>query len=292
MTEYVADLLKDKSIPFNVSGRDYLVKCLNPEHDDSNPSMRVDKTTGIFHCFACGYKGDLFKYFGILSNHTFIRVAKLKEKLAKLKIDRDGLTIPPVAIPYVRSFRGISQQTLERFEAFYLPGESKELKGFEDRIIFPIKDITGKIIAFQGRHTMSAGQPKYLFYPGGVQIFPFPAKLERGTKSIVLVEGIFDMLNCHDKGLTNAVCTFGTNSLEKETKNKLFPYKLQGVEKVFIMFDGDEAGRIAAKKIKPLVEQLELECEIITLEDDQDPGELSAEYIHSIRDYINNGNNS
>lgn len=270
------------------SGHDYLIKCLNPEHNDSNPSCRVHKDTGAVHCFSCGFKAkSIFEYFGILSSHTFIKVAKLKEKLAQLKIDKDGLEFPPVAIPYTHSFRGISADTLKCFEAFYLPGESNQFKGFEDRIIFPIKDITGKIVMFLGRHTLSQGNPRYLNYPSGVSIPLFPPKVDKGSSSIVLVEGIFDFLNLYDKGLTNAVCVFGTNTLQKDTKNKLLPYKMQGVSKIYLMFDGDEAGRISAKKLKPLIEELEFVCEIIGLEDDSDPGELSQEYVNSIKEYIN-----
>lgn len=287
MENPVENLLKEKGVAFNVSGRDFLVKCFNPEHDDSNPSMRVDKTTGVFHCFACGYKGDLFKYYGIFTNLTFIKVAKLKEKLKQLTIDRDGLEIPPVAIPYTRSFRGISAATLQEFDAFYVPGESKELRGFEDRIIFPIKDITGKIRVFQGRHTMSQGNPRYLNYPPHVALTPYPAAIKEKTKSLVLVEGLFDMLNLQDKGMHNAVCVFGTNTLQKDAKTKMLTYKAQGISHVFIMFDGDDAGRDAAKKIKPLIEELDFIVEIINLEDDQDPGELSQEYVDSIKEYVN-----
>ena len=50
----VEELLQEKRLDFKVSGRDYLVKCLNPEHEDTNPSMRIDNITGIFHCFSCG----------------------------------------------------------------------------------------------------------------------------------------------------------------------------------------------------------------------------------------------
>jgi DNA primase len=99
------------------------------------------------------------------------------------------------------------------------------------------------------------------------------------------------MLNCYDKGLFNVVCTFGTNTLQKDTKNKLMPYKTQGVSKVYILFDGDDAGREAAKKLEPLIKDCELEVEIISLEQDSDPGELSQEYIDSIREYIGNKEN-
>ena len=286
--DYVANLLKEKGIPFNVSGHDYVIKCLNPEHLDSNPSCRVHKTTGAVHCFSCGFKAkSIFEYFGILSNHTFIKVAKLKEKIAQLKVNATGLEIPPVAIPFVRNYRGISSATLQKFGAFYIPGEGKYLKGFEDRIIFPIKDINDKIVMFLGRHTLSQGNPRYLNYPSGVSIPLFPPVIDKKHKSIVFVEGMFDLLNCYDKGLDNTVCLFGTNSLQKDTKNKLLPYKMQGVSKIYLMLDGDTPGREAAKKLKPLIEAEEFECEIISLEDDQDPGELSQEYIDSIREYVN-----
>lgn len=286
--DYVADLLKEKGLSFNVSGHDYLIKCLNPDHDDSNPSCRVHKTTGAVHCFSCGFKRkSIFEHFGILTNHTFIKVAKLKEKIAQLKIDRDGLEVPPVAIPFVRNFRGISAATLQKFGAFYIPGEGKYLKGMEDRIIFPIRDITEKIVMFLGRHTLSQGNPRYLNYPSGVSIPLYPPTVEKGINSIVMVEGLFDFLNCYDKGLTNTVCLFGTNTLQKDTRGKLLPYKMQGISKIYLMLDGDDAGREAAKKLKPLIEAEEFECEVIGLEDNQDPGELSQEYIDSIREYVN-----
>ena len=43
------ELLQEKNLDFKLSGRDLLVKCLNPEHEDTNPSMRIDNVTGIFH---------------------------------------------------------------------------------------------------------------------------------------------------------------------------------------------------------------------------------------------------
>ena len=56
----VEELLNQKKIFFTVSGKDFVVGCLNPEHDDSNPSMRIDRVLGIFQCMACGYKGNIF----------------------------------------------------------------------------------------------------------------------------------------------------------------------------------------------------------------------------------------
>ena len=58
----VEELLIEEKIPFKMSPADFIVSCLNPEHDDSNPSMRIDKITGVYNCFSCGYKGNIFKY--------------------------------------------------------------------------------------------------------------------------------------------------------------------------------------------------------------------------------------
>lgn len=282
MEDHVAVLLREKGISFTPSGKDYLIKCLNPKHEDNNPSCRVDRVSGVTHCFSCGFKANIFTYFGIISNRASTRIAKLKEKLSELKTSK-GVEYPDNVVPFNKVYRGISAQTFQHFEAFYTSDEK-----LQDRVIFPIKDITGKVICFVGRHILSNGNPRYLNHPSGVKIPLFPPRLSERSNSLVLVEGIFDMLNLYDKGLKNAVCTFGTNTLQKDTKEKLLPFKAQGVEKIYIMFDPDIPGREAAEKLKPLLEQLEFIVEIIKLDEDNgDPGDLSEEYVHSIREYIN-----
>jgi DNA primase len=265
-----------------VSGRDYLIKCLNPEHPDSNPSFRIDRISGIAHCFSCGFKTNIFKYYGVFSNPIPIKIAKLKEKLHDLKTWAVGLELPAGAAPYTKTFRGISLQTLKHFEAFYTHSVEK----LADRIIFPIKDITGKTVVYVGRHTLSNGNPRYLNYPSKVQLPVFPPQVPAGHKSLVLVEGIFDMLNLYDKGLKNVTCTFGTNTLQADTKLKLLPFKAQGVSHIYILFDGDDAGRKAAEILKPIIEESEFIVEIIKLPNDTDPGDLDPIDVQSISEYI------
>lgn len=281
MTEPVLNLLKEKGLEFTSSGRDYLIKCLNPEHEDSNPSLRVDKVSGIAHCFACGWKRNLFKHYGLITNTASIKVAKLKQKLQELQLSLFEVPLPKGAIPYTQKFRGISVATLKHFEAFY----THEDKTFENRIVFPIRDITGKIANFVARHVDTGAKPKYLMKPSGVAIQCYPVKLEQNSGSIILVEGIFDMLNMYDKGARNVVAAFGTQSLKSNTKIKLLPYRACGATKVYILFDGDAAGIAAAEELKPLVEECGYFVEIIKLPEDSDPGELSEEDVHSIIEY-------
>ena len=282
MSDPVLELINKNGLAFTVSGRDYLIKCLNPEHPDSNPSFRVDKVSGVAHCFACGFKTNIFKFFGVFTNPIPIKIAALKEKLNELKTGNIGLEMPNGHTPYTRSFRGISAQTLKHFGAFY----TNVVEKLQDRIIFPIRDITGKTVVYVARHTMSNGNPRYVNYPSGVKIPVFPSHLPSGYSSLVLVEGIFDMLNLYDKGLENVVCAFGTNTLQNDTKTKLLPFKAQGITHIYLLFDGDEAGRKASQTIKPLIEAEGFIVEIVNLPDDTDPGELDVEDVRSISEYI------
>jgi DNA primase len=281
--DYVQDLLKKEGLYFTVSGKDFLIKCLNPDHEDSNPSCRVDKITGLTHCFSCGFKTNIFKHFGLTGNHTSIKTAKLKEKLRELNISSNGVEFPGDMVPMTKPFRGISTKTLKEFGAFFTHASET----LSDRVFFPITDIRGKPLLYVGRHMLSQGNPRYLNQPSGVTMPIFPEVYTEKYTCAILVEGIFDMLNLYDKGLRNVSCTFGTNTLQNNTASKLLALKTQGISKIYLMFDGDEAGRVAMTKLKPILEELEFLVEIITLEDGSDPGELSQEYVDSIKEYIN-----
>lgn len=281
MNDPVLDLIQKQGLQYQTSGRDYVIKCINPEHPDTNPSLRIDKVTGSFHCFACHFKGNIFKHFGILTNQTPMRVAKLKEKLQELKTN-NNLEMPSGATPWTKAFRGISAKTLKHFNAFYTNYEEK----LRDRICFPIQDITDRTVVFLARHTLSNGNPRYVNYPSGVSMPIFPASAPPEAKSVVLVEGLFDFLNLYDKGLTNVSCCFGTNTLHKDTKQKLLPFRAQGVQNIYIMFDGDQAGETAAHQLKPLIEQEGFVVEIIHLPDGTDPGDLDLEAVESICKYV------
>ena len=287
MSDPVLDLLNKKDIKFTISGRDYLIKCLNPEHDDSNPSCRVDKITGATHCFSCGFKANIFKYYGVLTSFTSIKVAKLKDKLGSLKVEFEGQDLPLGYTQFNRMFRGISAETLREFGAF----TTFQVEKLQDRICFPIKDIRGKTAVYQARHMLSDAQPKYINYPNGVELPLYPVKYKGSFHSAVLVEGIFDMLNLYDKGLINVTCTFGTNTLQKDTAVKLLPLRTQGISHLYLLFDGDKAGVSAAEKLKPLLEEHEFIVEIIRLPDELDPGSLDQEYVDSINEYVNKNEN-
>ena len=275
----VEQLLQQKKIPFVPSGKDLKVCCLNPDHDDSNPSMRIDRITGIFNCFSCGFKGNLFSFFEEKANflqqkrHTF--KLKLQQKLA----ENIGLDMPENRVAFTQSWRNISAETYRKFEAF----EHNDTD-FIGRVVFPIRGLSGKIVGFNGRALTPEKSPKYLITPASSKLPLFPAKIEPIQGRAILVEGIFDMLNLHDKGLTNAVCAFGTQKL---TKDKLILLKVQGVSGVDILFDNDEAGEIAVKKAIELIESLEMTTRTVTLPSSvNDAGELTARQVIKLKEAL------
>lgn len=251
----VEDILKQHDIHYLPKGRDYLVKCLNPEHDDSSPSMRIDQVTGIYNCFSCGYKGSLFKLFGEKPNWLGLKRENLKRKIQEVRAQSVGLPLPKGAVPYSGNWRGIKTETYQKFEAFLCEySEDGKRNVFSSRIVFPIRDITGSITGFIGRHT-GDGTPKYLNQPAGIKLPLFP-QVSPLKGSIILVEGIFDMLNLHDKGLTNAMCCFGVKNV---TADKLAVLQMQGVDRVDVFLDNDDAGQKGADEIIRICEEIGLD---------------------------------
>ena len=119
---------------------------------------------------------------------------------------------------------------------------------FRDRIMFPIRDSRGRVIAFGGR-VLGDDKPKYLnspetpvFHKGQELYGLFEARQSnRNLDEIMVVEGYMDVIALAQLGLRNAVATLGTATSEEHLK-RLFRL----VPSVLFCFDGDSAGRKAA----------------------------------------------
>lgn len=274
----VDELLQEKRIDYKVSGRDYVVKCLSPDHDDNNPSMRIDNITGVFNCFSCGFKGNLFTHFGAAANFLEIKRQKLKTSIEEKRSASVGFEFPKGFQPYKGNWRGIQPETYKHFDAF-MHHDSQ----FNGRIVFPIRDITGKVVAFNGRHMTMTEIPKYLIYPPQAKLPLYPSNAKPIKGKVILVEGIFDMINLWDKGLTNAICCFGTKNVDTD---KLSILKMQNIAGIDIMFDGDEAGQNAAEDLKVIGEKIGLVTRNINLGANIDPGGLADVKVSSLRDRL------
>lgn len=261
-----------------MQGQDFLVKCLNPDHDDSHPSMRIDKIDGRFHCFSCSYKGNIFTFFGEKPNLKEINRKKLKDKILDKRTEGRGLPQPKDALPFEGVWRNIKNETYRAFGAF----TSTELPSGAGRLWFPILSLSQRTAGFIGR-SQGAETPKYLIHPRGAKLPLFPT-VKPILGSVMLVEGIFDAINLHDKGITNAMCCFGTGNVNED---KLSILSMRGVRNVDVFMDNDDAGVKASDKIKTMCENVGLSTRIIAYGDkDLDPGALSELQVQKLKQQL------
>lgn len=280
----VIELLEREELRYKTAGKDILVHCLNPEHEDNNPSMRIDKLTGLFNCLSCGFHGNIFTHYNESVDTLGIKILSLKKKISG--IIKNELLLPLGKEVFARKHRNISGETYKYFNAF-------THDSYDGRIVFPIHDITGKLLALIGRYAFSDASPKYLIDPPHVELPLFPPDPTIYRDSIVLVEGVFDVLNLWDKGLTNVVCTFGKSLGETKKRSrrvtnlqKFIPYKIQGVKKIYILYD--MGANRSANRLKDLLDELFI-VEVIEypgFTKDKDAGDLKEHEVKELREYI------
>ena len=204
---------------------------------------------------------------------------------------------------YLRE-RGLSDETVKTFHLGYAPdrwraladflnqsGASLKLaeqaglvvadKGgsfydrFRNRLIFPIQDISGDVIAFGGR-ILGEGEPKYLnspespVYTKGKNLYGLSQTREeiRSRNFAVIVEGYFDLIALWNAGIGNVVATLGT-ALTKEHLDLLRRY----TKEVVALFDPDEAGRKALDRSLELFLNSEMRAKALVLPGRDDPDE-------------------
>lgn len=281
----VLELLDLKGIEYKDTGGDILIRCLNPEHNDAHPSLRVDRETGVFHCLSCGYgKGipSIFHYFNEDMLRQSPRLVTVKKRIKELLNQSNVLTIPDAAMMFEEEYRGIKPETFKKYFAFI------HEEDWPDRIVFPITDATGKIVVFQGRSRQSSAPPKYLLKPKDISAPIFPLRYNQPI--LVLTEGMFDMLNLEDKGMDNVSCCFGTHQFSNDNiADKFSSFILAGTRIVAILLDNDKAGNDAAEKLAKMIKfKTRLTPLVVNhlLPDNKDPGELSDGEVKELDENI------
>ncbi|MGL9718592.1 MAG: DNA primase [Wolbachia sp.] len=163
---------------------------------------------------------------------------------------------------------------------------------FYDRLIFPIHNITGKVIGFGGRALNFEQQPKYLNSPES-QLFKKRENLyglnlalseTRKKQHIFVVEGYMDVIALHQAGISNTVAPLGTAISAEQIKN-LWRF----AKEISICMDGDSAGRHAAIRVAELALPI-LEpgytLKFVTLPSDKDPYDICNELEYKKEDVL------
>ena len=164
---------------------------------------------------------------------------------------------------------------------------------FRNRLMVPIFDMQGRVVAFGGR-SLDGQEPKYLNSPEsevfekGKMLFAFDkasSNIRKRDKAVV-VEGYFDVISLHSKGITNSVASLGT-ALNKYQISQLC--RCTDSKNIIINFDSDNAGRLATKRVINEVEGLSLHdqinLKILQIKSFKDPDEYLK--VNTPEDYFN-----
>ena len=230
-----------------------------------------------------------------------VALAELMSRAARFYYE--SLKSSPKAIDYLKA-RGVSGEVARRFGIGYAPDGWQSLDRiferyddpalqaaglvirneqgrlydrFRDRVMFPIMNSKGEVIAFGGR-VLGDGEPKYLNSPEtplfekGREVFGLPQARAalREKNTVIVVEGYMDVVALAQHGVGNAVATLGTATTPTHVQKLL-----RQVDRIVYCFDGDNAGRKAAwraleNSLEALPEQKSIGFVFLPPEDDPD----------------------
>ena len=212
-------------------------------------------------------------------------------------------------LDYYKS-RGYSKKTLVRFGMGYAPDDWRELlthmkeKGysyeelydanlanrsekngkisyydnFRNRVIVPIIDPRGNVVAFGGR-VLDDSKPKYvntsdtLVYKKSLGVFGLNFAKNSKEKSLILVEGYMDAISLHQAGFDNAIACLGT-ALTSEMAHLLSRY----TDQIILSYDADEAGQKATQRAIGIFSSIGMKLKVLQLSGGKDPDEILKKY--------------
>lgn len=150
---------------------------------------------------------------------------------------------------------------------------------FRNRVIFPIFDLRGSVIAFGGRTIEKDGEPKYLnssdtpVFKKGRNLFSMNFAKKSQSKRLILAEGYMDVISIHQAGFENVVASLGTALTPDQCR-----LMRQYCEEVVISYDSDAAGQNATAKAVNLLRAVGIQPKILHMTDAKDPDEYIKKF--------------
>lgn len=157
-------------------------------------------------------------------------------------------------------------------------GQKGYYDNFRNRVMTPIIDVRGNVIAFGGR-VLDDSKPKYintgdtLVYKKTNELFALNFAKDSKEDALILCEGYMDVIAMHQAGFTNAVAGCGT-ALTTEQVRLISRY----AKEVILTYDADEAGQKALQKAMTLFDQTDVKVRIPALAGGKDPDEIIRTY--------------
>ena len=223
---------------------------------------------------------DYFKNKRVLSDETIVHFGLGASGTYKDELYR-----------YMKN-RGYSDDLL-RETGLFIYNEREVRDRFFNRAMFPIMNISNKVIGFGGR-VMGEGEPKYLNSPEtkifdkGRNLFGLNFARSSRKKNMIICEGYMDVIAMHQAGFTQAVASLGT-AFTAGQANMLRRY----AREVILAYDSDGAGVNAALRAIGILKEVELTGKVLNLEPYKDPDEfIKHEGAEKFQQRINEAENS
>lgn len=149
---------------------------------------------------------------------------------------------------------------------------------FRKRIMFPIQDIRGRVIAFGGR-VVDDSKPKYInspetiVYTKGKHLYGLNIAKKDDNKKMIIVEGYMDAISLQQRGITNVVASLGTALTEYQGR-----LLRKTADQVIISYDSDAAGQTAALRGLEILRDLGIDLRILQMQGAKDPDEFIIKY--------------
>ena len=203
-------------------------------------------------------------------------------KLQDATIKHFGLGYAPDSFGMLTDHLRKKGFTDEEMQAGFLCGKSKKTGQaydyFRNRVIFPIIDPTGKIVAFGGR-VLDDSKPKYLntsdtpAFKKSNHLFALNFARNFCAERMILCEGYMDVIALHAAGFENAVATLGTAITPNHAR--IFS---KYTKQVVISYDADEAGQNAAVRAMRVLGEVGMDVRVLKLKDAKDPDEYIRKF--------------
>lgn len=214
-----------------------------------------------------------------------------ERKLSIATIKHFGLGYAPNSFDVFSKYMLSKGYTYEELVAGFLCGKSERghyYDTFRNRVMFPIIDVSGNVIAFGGR-VMDDSKPKYKnssdtpVFKKLRNLFALNFARHACQDALILCEGYMDVIALHSVGITNAVATLGT-AITSEQARVMSRY----TKRVIISYDSDEAGVKAATRAMKLLEEVGLEVNVLSVPGAKDPDEYIKKFgVDKFKQVIN-----
>ena len=208
-----------------------------------------------------------------------------QDYIKKRKLDNN--TLKTFLIGYSGTFdelyqelkkRGYTEKEILASSLVNKNNNGKFIDRFRNRLMFPIKDIRDRVIAFGGR-VLDDSKPKYInspeniVYSKGRNLYGLNIAKQSKQNKIIIVEGYMDAISLYQRGINNVVASLGTALTEAQGR-LLRKY----ASEIIIGYDSDGAGQVATMRGLEILKNLGYDIRILQLEGAKDPDEFVIKY--------------